>query len=459
MATIFLSSRENSILSLVEHPHAFSMYSLVTIAVSFFMLMILSFGVAVPAGIFMPTIVVGCTFGAVFGRCAKYVSCLASDLIDDGEMSCMQHSPFEPSVHGHGGMRIDDPEYAQYLTKTIAHAGPYALLGAVGLLGGIQRSSVSLVVIIVEGTGKIDYLLPIIFTTVCAKWVGDHLNDGIYHTAMHVKKIPFLENEPTHALKHKAARDIMCPHPICVKTEMKVRDVRQLLQTPGQRCNGFPVVKEVLVGHHAVQVYQGIILLQNLGVLLKRQRFWGKNEQDGRLERVKSGPVHGKDEVRTEIVDRTRTSVSSDQSGPVADRARGFPSLIQDSGVPKDDAGTMTGGVGMEMTLLPSPATRGTVSEMDHAKHRSNHDGLIDEALANLEPAQEDLYLNIAEAMNRAPYHVLTDTCASKVHRLFRTMGLRHLVVTSELNEVEGIITRADLIRHSHTSADGYHAF
>ena len=41
----------------------------------------------------------------------------------------------------------------------------YALLGAVGMLGGIQRSSVSLVVIIVEGTGKVDYLLPIIFTT------------------------------------------------------------------------------------------------------------------------------------------------------------------------------------------------------------------------------------------------------------------------------------------------------
>ena len=67
-------------------------------------------------------------------------------------------------------------------------------------------------------------------------------------------------------------------------------------------------------------------------------------------------------------------------------------------------------------------------------------------------------YLNIAEAMNRAPYHVLAETCAAKVHRLFRTMGLRHLVVTSELNEVEGIITRADLIRHSHMSPYGHQA-
>ena len=39
---------------------------------------------------------------------------------------------------------------------------------------------------------KVDYLLPIIFTTVCAKWVGDKLNDGIYHTMHHVKGIPYV---------------------------------------------------------------------------------------------------------------------------------------------------------------------------------------------------------------------------------------------------------------------------
>ena len=33
-------------------------------------------------------------------------------------------------------------------------------------------------------------------------------------------------------------------------------------------------------------------------------------------------------------------------------------------------------------------------------------------------------------------------------------MGLRHLVVVSELNEVEGIITRADLISHHHVASE-----
>lgn len=61
---------------ITEHPQAFSARSLALISVSFFLLMVVSFGAAFPGGIFMPTIVVGCTFGALFGRFAKYFSCM-----------------------------------------------------------------------------------------------------------------------------------------------------------------------------------------------------------------------------------------------------------------------------------------------------------------------------------------------------------------------------------------------
>ena len=483
MATIFLSSRENSILSLVEHPHAFSVYSLIAIAVSFFLLMIISFGAAYPAGIFMPTIVVGCTFGALYGRCAKYLSCM---LDYEGELACMENNPFGASDLIPGGIRLDDPTFSKYLVNSVSHAGPYALLGAVGLLGGIQRSSVSLVVIIVEGTGKVDYLLPIIFTTVCAKWVGDHLNDGIYHTAMHVKGIPFLENEPTRGLRDKTAGDLMCKTATCVPAVARVSEIRDLLLNAGSRYNGFPVVKKVTVGQEELEVYQGVILLQNLGVLLRRKRWYAKGE-DQTLERVTmtrtgsnmSGVKFG---MGAEALDRARTGygggaaqlegtasapagggggglAEEDGSGAMAVRTKSFQmsDMAMDAGGADAGAGAGGGAGAIEMSPVPpSPATRGTISDMNHAKHRSNHDELINDALRELTSDDLDMYMNIAEVMNKAPYHVLEETPAFKVHRLFRTMGLRHLVVTSELNAVVGIITRADLIRHSHTSTDGH---
>ena len=42
---------------------------------------------------------------------------------------------------------------------------------------------------------RIDYLLPIILTTIVSKWLGDQINEGLYHTALHLKGMPFLDTE------------------------------------------------------------------------------------------------------------------------------------------------------------------------------------------------------------------------------------------------------------------------
>ena len=47
--------------------------------------------------------------------------------------------------------------------------------------------------------------------------------------------------------------------------------------------------------------------------------------------------------------------------------------------------------------------------------------------------------------MNPSPYTVLKDTCLTQVFEVFRTMGLRHLVVLDDQGRALGLITRKDL--------------
>ena len=102
----------------------------------------------------------------------------------------------------------------------------------------------------------------------------------------------------------------------------------------------------------------------------------------------------------------------------------------------------------LEMEAEPTGRLRFAMMTLAALKKRSTHKLHVEEALLRLEESDLDLWLDVEEAMNQAPFHVLTNTPAHKVHRLFRTMGLRHLVVTDELNQVTGIITRSDLIHH-----------
>ena len=115
--------KENVIKEIMSHAEDLSHISLLTFFLTFFPLQLITMGSAVPTGIFVPSILCGCALGGVFGK-------------------LMQHHWF-----------------------TAIHPGSYALMGAVAMLGGIQRTTISLCVIMMEATQETQYLLPIIITT------------------------------------------------------------------------------------------------------------------------------------------------------------------------------------------------------------------------------------------------------------------------------------------------------
>lgn len=63
----------------------------------------------------------------------------------------------------------------------------------------------------------------------------------------------------------------------------------------------------------------------------------------------------------------------------------------------------------------------------------------------SLTPAELTAFVDLSYYMHAAPYTVFQKALLSRVFRLFRTMGLRHLIVVNHRNRVVGMITRKDL--------------
>ncbi|XP_012587156.1 PREDICTED: coiled-coil domain-containing protein 154, partial [Condylura cristata] len=61
---------------------------------------------------------------------------------------------------------------------------------------------------------------------------------------------------------------------------------------------------------------------------------------------------------------------------------------------------------------------------------------------------ERECTMDLSEFMNPSPYTVPQDASLPRVFKLFRALGLRHLVVVDNLNQVVGLVTRKDLARY-----------
>ncbi|PNH06168.1 Chloride channel protein CLC-a [Tetrabaena socialis] len=94
--------------------------------------------------------------------------------------------------------------------------GPLPLAGAAtwlctGVLAGVFRSAISLVVLVVEGTRGIDYLFGVIISVIVANWVAHHIHhDGVYESELErIGNVYMLRDEPPHRLFTLTAEAIM----------------------------------------------------------------------------------------------------------------------------------------------------------------------------------------------------------------------------------------------------------
>ncbi|EPE32693.1 Clc chloride channel [Glarea lozoyensis ATCC 20868] len=146
-----------------------------SLAVAFFIkafLTVITFGIKVPAGIYVPSMVVGGLVGRIFGHLLQWT---------------VLRFPTNP-VWGNCAAHADG-------TSCIT-PGVYALVAAGSTMCGVTRLSITLAVILFELTGSLDYILPFSLAVLVAKWTADWIEPlSIYDLLTNLNSYPFLNNK------------------------------------------------------------------------------------------------------------------------------------------------------------------------------------------------------------------------------------------------------------------------
>lgn len=194
-----------------------SLYLLLLALICKLILTIFTFGIKIPAGLFIPSLAMGAIMGRIVGIGMQQLAIRNKEIW-----------PFRAACLGN---------------KECMSPGLYAMIGAAACLGGVTRMTVSLVVIMFELTGSVDYILPLMATVVVSKWVGDAIfSEGIYDAHINLNQYPFLDTKHPFKFSTTAVDLVASKRSLhCIfQTGMTLDEIEELLKTTNH--NGFPVI-------------------------------------------------------------------------------------------------------------------------------------------------------------------------------------------------------------------------
>ncbi|KAH6658210.1 voltage-gated chloride channel protein [Truncatella angustata] len=196
-------------------------------------LTIITFGIKVPAGIYVPSMVVGGLMGRIIGHATQWL--------------VMRFPTW--------GLWGTCPIYAE---ATCVQPGVYALIAAGSTMCGVTRLSVTLAVILFELTGSLDYVLPFSLAILVAKWTADAMEPlSIYDLLTEMNSYPFLDNKHKPIFTSDLADIIprvrrervvdITNSPLVPASSLRTR--LELLHKAGELDGGLPILRKgILVG-------------------------------------------------------------------------------------------------------------------------------------------------------------------------------------------------------------------
>lgn len=148
----------------------------------------ITFGVKVPAGIYVPSMVIGALFGRIFATWFEHLASLYPNFFVFTQIC---------NKSGLEGVCID--------------MGIYAMISAGAFMAGVTRMNVTLAIIIFELTSSYNYVVPISIAIAVSNLVAHVIEpQSLYEMLMRKNDLPFLDNRKVRDFRnHDGLREIV----------------------------------------------------------------------------------------------------------------------------------------------------------------------------------------------------------------------------------------------------------
>lgn len=166
-------------------------------------LTIITYGVWVPAGLFLPGILIGCAVGIIY-----------MDVLVYG---------FNAEIQEIGGQS-------------------YIIIGATAMLAGYCRLTYSLAVIMLETTQSINNFLPTLLAIAMSLSVAKACNRSLYDYAIRSKQMPLLRNHMPEVNMNIRVKDLLERKPQHIEVVESVCQVDRLQEVCSMGFSSIPVV-------------------------------------------------------------------------------------------------------------------------------------------------------------------------------------------------------------------------
>ncbi|VDK83855.1 unnamed protein product [Litomosoides sigmodontis] len=368
----------------LTYPEGFGRY----IAGQFFLVAI-CISINVPAGVFVPSFIIGAAGGRLAGEVMAFL--------------------FPNGLRGANGPLI--------------FPGLYAVVGAAAYTGAVTHT-LSVAVIICELTGQLTPILPVLIAMLVGNAVCKFLQPSIYESIIRIKKYPYLPDLPpsrisAHTIK---VEQIMVKDVIYITKSTTYRELREILHF-APTLKSFPVVTD-----RKYKILLGSVAKKYLTAIMRRQ-----------LIGAEFNPLSNKRTAGEIFNSLKRSSLRlSRRERHRQNQRNGSLQLNVEKKIPEE--GSITGN-----TLL-------SISPL-HAPHEFPLSAIfvkptVDKISRRAKVSEESLLDQVIElddvAVDSAPFQLVLGSSLYKVHTLFSLLALSHAYVTDR-GRLVGVIAVREL--------------